>query len=83
MSGRLINGIKYMYVHNDIDFKKKSLNDNLYFTLRDVFWNTSSPDVCSLANCYNSMLSDNISFKERTNAFQYTNLLDQKNELKK
>jgi len=69
MSGRLINGIKYMYINDDNDFKKKSLEDNIYFTLRDIFWNCDSPDTCFEANYFNGRLTNNICFEERTERF--------------
>jgi hypothetical protein len=81
--GKLINGIKYMCIHDVNEYKKKSLNDNFYFTLRDIFWNTDSCDVMIKVNYLNDMLTDGISFESRTNTFEYTNILYQKTELKK
>ena len=81
--GKLINGIKYMCIHYVDEYKKKSLNDQFYFTLRDIFWNTDSFDVMMIINNFNSMLTDGTSFDSRTNTFQYTNILYQKTELKK
>jgi hypothetical protein len=78
MSGRLINGIKYMYINDDNDFKKKSFEDNVYFTLRDIFWNTGSPDTCYQANEFNISLTCRIYFEERTDKFKYTNVLYEK-----
>jgi hypothetical protein len=81
--GKLINGIKYICIHDVDEYKKKSLNDQFYFTLRDIFWNTDSFDVMMIINNFNRMLTDGTSFDSRTNTFQYTNLLYQKTELKK
>ena len=81
--GKLINGIKYMCIHDVDEYKKKSLNDQFYFTLRDIFWNTDSFDVMMTINEFNYMLTDGIPFESRTNTFQYTNILYQKTELKK
>ena len=81
--GKLINGIQYMCIHDVDEYKKKSLNDQFYFTLRDIFWNTDSFDVMMIINNFNHMLTDGISFDSRTNTFQYTNILYQKTELKK
>ena len=81
--GKLINGIKYMCIHDVDEYKKKSLNDQFYFTLIDIFWNTDSFDVMMIINNFNHMLTDGISFDSRTNTFQYTNILYQKTELKK
>lgn len=81
--GKLINGIKYMSIHDVDEYKKKSLNDKFYFTLRDIFWNTDSFDVMMIINNFNRMLTRGMSFDSRTNTFQYTNILYQKTELKK
>jgi len=83
MSGRLINGIKYMYINDDNNLKKKSLEDNLYFSLRDIFWNSASSDTCIEANAYNDMLTNNICYEERTEKFCYTNILYQKDSVEK
>lgn len=74
MAGRLINGIQYVGLMNDNSFKSKSLEDNVYFTLRDIFWNGDINDVFS-ANYFNSLLTNNISFEERKDNFNYTNIL--------
>jgi hypothetical protein len=41
MAGRLIEGIRYIGLMNDNSFKSKSLEDNVYFTLRDIFLKTT------------------------------------------
>jgi len=74
MAGRLINGIQYVGLMNDNSFKRKSLSDNVYFTLRDIFWNGDVNEVFSV-NHYNSLLTNNISFEERNEYFVYTNVL--------
>jgi hypothetical protein len=83
--GRIFNGTKYMRLCNNNDFKKLSLNDNVYFTLRDIFSNRDSYDICMTANHFNSLLTNNISFQERKNSeepFQYSNVLEDKNFVK-
>lgn len=50
-------------------------------TLRDIFWNADSTDTCFQANYYNSMLTNNIRFEERSDSFQYKKL--EKHELEK
>lgn len=80
--GRIIDGIKYMYVMNDNEFKKKSLYDNIYFTLRDIFANADSVDTISTANRFNGCLTNNIFFEDRTNTFEYSNELKDKKFLK-
>lgn len=76
--GRIIDGIEYMYLMNDNDFKKKSLYDNVYFTLRDIFANAESTDTVFEANSFNHSLTDGVCFEDRTESFQYTNVLHQK-----
>ena len=79
--GRIINGIKYITLHHNNKYKKKSLEDNVYFTLRDIF--TNAEDIYSVftANNFNSRLSNGIHFEDRTNSFQYTNILQNKEYL--
>lgn len=83
--GRIINGIKYIGLLNNNDLKKLSLNDNVYFTLKDIFANADSCDICIQANNYNSMLTNNISFEKRNKnePFQYSDVLEQKEYVKK
>lgn len=78
MSGRLINGIKHMYINDENDFKKKSLEDNVYFTLRDIFRNCDSIDTCFEANSFNARLTGDVCFEDRTDKFKYTNVLYEK-----
>lgn len=56
------------------ELKGKSLEDNIYFTLRDIFWNGDS-EQCMTANHFNSILTNNISFEERDKNFKYANVL--------
>ena len=76
--GRIIDGVKYIHLFNNNDFKKKSLYDNVYFTLRDIFANADSLDTCLEANSFNLRLTDGICFEDRTNKFQYKELLHEK-----
>ena len=46
-------------------FNNRSLNDNFYFTLRDIFWNTNSFDDMMITNNFNRMLTDGIPFETR------------------
>ena len=76
--GRLINGVKYIHLMNDNEFKKKSLEDNVYFTLRDIFANADSAYTRMEANYFNHRLTGGICFEERTERFEYTNELHEK-----
>lgn len=74
---------KYMHTKDDNNFKKKSLEDNVYFTLRDIFWNSNSSETCMTANEYNDQLTNNVCFEDRTDDFQYANVLYDVNYLEK
>ena len=74
MAGRLIDGVRYIGLMNDNSFKSKSLEDNVYFTLRDIFWNGKVDDVFS-ANHYNGLLTNGITFEKRDKYFEYANIL--------
>lgn len=76
--GRIIDGVKYIHLMNDNDFKKKSLYDNVYFTLRDIFANAESADTIMEANYFNGRLTGGIFFEERTERFEYSHELHQK-----
>jgi hypothetical protein len=74
--GKIINDEKYICLHNDNNFKKLSLEDNVYFTLRDIFLNIEIIDYCFIANDFNIMLTNNICFEDRHNYdFKYANVL--------
>jgi hypothetical protein len=55
MSGRIINGIKYIGLIDSNDLKKQSIEHNIYFTLRDIFWNGEEHD-CYMSNHLNGLL---------------------------
>jgi hypothetical protein len=74
MAGRLIDGIRYVRLMNDNSLKCMSLEDNVYFTLRDIFWNGDTRQ-CMTANHFNGLLTNNIYFEERHKNFEYSNLL--------
>ena len=64
-----------MCLFNPNQFKKLSLEDNVYFTLRDIFANADSADTVMEANSFNSKLTGNICFEDRTGDFTYTNVI--------
>ena len=74
---RIFNDIKYLQLCNENHLKNKSLEDNVYFTLRDIFANVAGLDYCMEANLYNSKLTNGIYYEERTD-FTYTNVLNDK-----
>ena len=73
----LRNGIKYMLLCNNNDLKKKSLNDNVYFTVRDIFKN-GDYNTAITANYYNGLLTNRIPYEDRNPdvQFQYANVLE-------
>jgi hypothetical protein len=75
MAGRTIDGIRYVGLSNDNNYKNKSVEDNIYFTLRDIFWNGRECSEIMTANRFMSLLTDNISYDERDELFQYTNVV--------
>ena len=75
---RIFNDIKYLQLANENHLKSKSLEDNVYFTLRDIFNNVSGFDNCMEANVFNDALTNGISYQERVNDFTYTNVLNDK-----
>jgi len=81
MNTRIFNDIKYLQLANENHLKNKSLEDNVYFTLRDIFANVSALDYCLEANGFNSKLTNGIYYEERKD-FTYTNVLNDKTYVK-
>lgn len=81
--GRIINGIKHICVFNDVSLRNRSLEDNVYFTVRDIFFNCNSPDDCMRSCEYNSELSGNIMYEDRTDFFEYTDMLHEECGIKR
>lgn len=78
MAGRIICGESYVGLMNDNQLKYQSLEDNIYFTLRDIFWNGDHDD-CINANYFNSLLTNDISYEDRDEHFKYSNILHDQN----
>ena len=55
--------------------KSKSLEDNVYFTLREFFMHADTYDMCRSANYFNARLTGNICLEDRPPGFTYTNRL--------
>ena len=75
--GFILNGTKYVHLHNENHFKELSLEDNIYFTLRDIFLNCSGHEMFE-ANHYLHQLSGGVRFEERNESFAYTDFLRRK-----
>lgn len=70
MSAIQVNGVKYISLLDNNDLKLTSLNNWVYYTLRDVFWNADEY-YCIKANDLNSLL-----VYKKKDTIEYTNILD-------
>ena len=68
---------KYMYIMDDPSLKLVSFEDNVYFTVRDIFANVSNTDMCYEANEFNALLTNTVHLSDRSSNFQYANVLYQ------
>lgn len=73
--GIIMAGIKFMWLHNNNSFKLLSLEDNVYFTLRDIFSNADSFEDIITTNDFNFKLSGDIRYEDRDETFEYTRVL--------
>ena len=78
--GLTYNKTKYVELCNPHKFKSLSLEDNVYFTLRDIFMNMNSDNADDAIDCnqFNHQLTNEICFEDRTEGFKYTNVLQDK-----
>jgi hypothetical protein len=74
---------KYIQLLNDNNLKNTSLEDNIYFTLRDIFWNINNVQIIYEANELNDMLTNYICYEDRTPSFIWSNVLNDKKYLVK
>ena len=77
-STRIINGIKYLQHFNDNNLKSLSLEDNVYFTLRDIFINMAELQYIMEANVFNNQISGSICYEDRKSNFKYKDALNDK-----
>ena len=70
--------MKYVFLCNSYPLKYRSLEDNVYFTLRDIFMNAGSADDAIECNQFNIQLTNEIGYEDRTDTFTYTNVLQDK-----
>ena len=76
--GLTYNGTKYVFLCNSHLLKYRSLEDNVYFTLRDIFMNAASADDAIECNQFNIQLTNEICYEDRTDTFTYTDVLHDK-----
>ena len=68
--------MSYLILSNDNNFKTLSLEDNVYFTLSDIWLNIDCNDDLLFESCvYQNKLTNNISYSERKEGFKYSNVL--------
>ena len=71
MVRRIIDNVEYIELLYNNDLKSKSLEDNVYYTLRDIFWNCDEDYDLIMSNNFNKILKNNDSFEN----FEYTDVL--------
>ena len=71
------NGTNYLRLFHPNDWKQKSLEDNIYFTIRDIFQNIDDFQFAMEANMFNDKLTNGIVYEERTSDFIYSNVLNE------
>ena len=76
--GLTYNGTKYVFLCNSYPLKYRSLEDHVYFTLRDIFMNAASADDAIECNQFNIQLTNEICYEDRTDTFTYTDILQDK-----
>ena len=74
----LYNGIEYIGLSEEHALKFRSLEDDVYFTLRDLFLNVLDIDDVIATVTFSNELTNNISYEDRDETFQYTNVLNNK-----
>ncbi len=76
---RLINGKKYLKLHDHNYYKSISLEDNVYFTLRDLFLNISHDiTICMNVVWFTEKLTNYTFYEDRKIDFKYSNMLNNK-----
>lgn len=60
---------------------QQSLEDNVYFTLKDLYANLEEPEYCFRATIFMNELTNNTFYEDRTNDFQYTDVLNDRKYL--
>ena len=74
---------KIIYLSEHNEYKKNSLEDNVYYTLRDIFENTEDVNLCIQSNQFNTTLTGDVYFQDRESFFTYSNVLYDRNFLQK
>jgi hypothetical protein len=75
----LYDDIEYIGLSEEHAFKFRSLEDDVYFTLRDLFLNILDIEDVMMTREFCIELTNDIPYEDRTNTFQYTDALYDKN----
>ena len=75
MAAFIMNGVKYMSLLDDNELKLKSLNDWVYYTLRDIFWNVYEERHIMKASELNETLIINGKYTDALNEPPFLNKL--------
>ena len=75
---RIIKDIKYLQHCNYNNLKSVSLEDNVYFTLKEIFVNISVINYCMEANGFNNEITGSVYYEDRKCDFKYTDALNDK-----
>lgn len=79
----LYDEVEYVGLSEEHSLKFRSLEDDVYFTLRDLFLNLLDVDDVINTIHFSKELTDNIPYEERTETFRYTCVLSDKYYTKK
>ena len=70
--------VKFIKTMDNNDLKKKSLEDAVYFTLRDILFNVEDPVLLLEATIFMDNLTKGICLEDRKENFRYTKILKNK-----
>ena len=73
--GIIYNNVKYLKIINDNNLKKKSLEDNLYFTLSNIILNIENVRMTMEIHVFMDILTNGICLENRKNNFRYSKIL--------
>jgi len=79
----LYDDIEYIGLSEEHSLKFRSLEDDVYFTMRDLFLNVIDVDDVIMTIEFSKELTGGISYEERTDTFQYTDVLSDKKYTKR
>ena len=70
--------MEYISIGSNNNLKTLSLEDNLYYTLEDIFINADTSDLCTYAAYYMNELKEGCHYKSKMMNEKYTDCLNNK-----